>query len=247
MKGLVNSMNLVLMLLFIAFVFRILKRTRAMNIFLCISVIAFLMVSTSFLPTALINNLERRFMPFDHQTFHSNSKVVIHVLGGGYVADESLPVTSQLSEASLSRVVEGARIFRMLPDAKVVFSGNKTNGEISMGEAAALAAKSLGMPDSVIKVLGEPSTTWEEVKAVKKHFPDHSIIVVTDAIHVPRAIEFYKMLGVEGVAAPAGFLVKEKELSIIEKMLPSSRNMSNMDRVIREYGGLWKVKYLNND
>jgi uncharacterized SAM-binding protein YcdF (DUF218 family) len=45
------------------------------------------------------------------------------VLAGGHKSDPAIPVTSQLSGESMIRLVEGIRILRESPGAKLILSG----------------------------------------------------------------------------------------------------------------------------
>ena len=71
-------------------------------------------------------NLLLHTIESNHPTLHTAPKEIkyIYVLGGGHHTDESLPITSQVVEASVVRLNEGIRLYQQLHrDAKIIVSG----------------------------------------------------------------------------------------------------------------------------
>ncbi|MCF7689061.1 MAG: hypothetical protein K9N01_12265, partial [Cephaloticoccus sp.] len=69
----------------------------------------------------------------------------IVVLGGGHADVALLPATSKLSPYALARVVEGVRLARLLPEAKIITTGPGYPGLQSHAEILAQRATSLGL------------------------------------------------------------------------------------------------------
>jgi uncharacterized SAM-binding protein YcdF (DUF218 family) len=165
----------------------------------------------------------------------------IHVLGGGYTLDKQLSSLAQISEASLARLAEGLRIYHLYDSSLLVVSGSVASGDESMADVMRRAAISLGVEARRIRVLEGPNTTFEEAQAFANTFgPNSSVIVVTDAVHMPRALAFFKANGVDPYPAPTNYLVKRNDNDYTLNWIPSAENFLLMDRANREYLGLWK-------
>src|SRR6185295_8006366 len=67
------------------------------------------------------------------------------VLGGGHNWDPSLPVSSQLSDQSVKRLIEGIRIFRENPGSKLVLSGGSWPDSVPNARLLADLAQQLGV------------------------------------------------------------------------------------------------------
>src|SRR4051812_48696865 len=84
------------------------------------------------------------------------------ILGGGNGFDPGLAATSQLSGASLSRFVEGLRIWRALPDATLIVTGAGREGEEGTAQCLARAARAFGVPVERMLVVDRAHDTEEE-------------------------------------------------------------------------------------
>ena len=161
------------------------------------------------MPKRLIMNLEDQYEVIELEKLDTSKPYYIHVLGAGYDLDKRLQATSQLDLKTLGRLTEGIRVFRKLPNAVLVTSGNSAVGLESQASVAKRAALELGVPADKIQMLETPTTTLEEVLAFKYKFgKNKNVIVATDAAHMPRAMQMYRAAGYEPVAAPTNFKVK---------------------------------------
>lgn len=242
-KGQLNSLNGILLLVITACLFLLLKRVVIARIIFIVSIIFFFLISTDYLPRYCVRKLERTY-PAQSEciSFTDNKPVIIHVLGGGYTADEQLAAVSQLSQESKGRLIEGIRLWGCHKEAMLVCSGNKVSDNKSMGETYRDAAVSLGVDSARIVVLSEPGNTQEEVDYLVKRFGrELNLILVTSALHMDRAVNHYKILGVEPVPAPTNYLVKERVSPSHISWWPSINNIRMMDAVIHEYLGTLKL------
>ena len=131
------------------------------------------------------------------------------VLGSGGTPDAALSPTQRLSHGSLWRCTQGVELWKQIPEAKLVFSSAGRPGYISQAEIYAEAARSWGVPDSVIRVVTTPLNTQEEARDFVASFPEaKAVILVTSALHIPRAKKIFEKQGVEVIPAPSDFRVK---------------------------------------
>jgi uncharacterized SAM-binding protein YcdF (DUF218 family) len=128
------------------------------------------------------------------------------VLGGGNSTTPGVSAINRLSNSSRSRLTEGLRILRKLPDARLVLSGGGEPGFPSHAEVAAQAAISLGVDPQRIIRFDSPRDTEEEALATKALVGAEPFALVTSAWHLPRAMSLLRKVGLTPVPCPADYL-----------------------------------------
>jgi len=98
------------------------RKQKAGKIVVCLGIVLLMLFSYTPFPDVSLKSLEYRYASLIDVSQFSDIKWVV-VLGGGHNSDPELPVTSQLSESSLSRLVEGIRLHNMLSGSKLILSG----------------------------------------------------------------------------------------------------------------------------
>lgn len=216
------------------------KRHKSARIMLIISIIWFLVISTSFIPKLLISNLENQYKVFSLKSLIRNSKPVnILVLGAGFSDDDRFPPNNNLSETALARLCEGIRIHRLVPGSTLITSAKGWEDEISQAEVTAQAAIVLGVDSAQIKMQKKPETTQQEAQQYKQLFGDSAqLILVTSATHMPRAMYLFQKEGLHPIAAPANHLIKIGKHKRFWDWLPSSDNIRKIECAVHEYLGL---------
>lgn len=232
-------MNLILFTVMLSYLLYRLKRRRAGTLFAFLASGFFILFSTHYLPGYLVSRMESKYPPFDARQFSiTHDRVYIHVLGGGYTLDERLPAASQLSGAGLGRLSEAIRLYHLFDSSVLVVSGNVASGDESLAAVARKAAVSLGIEESRIEMLEDPSTTMEEARAFASRYGTSSdVIIVTDALHMPRAMKFFGESGVTAHPAPTNYYIKHDDNPFALRWVPSAENFLLMDRVWREFLG----------
>ena len=136
---------------------------------------------------------------------HPDASVRTIVVLSGYGEDlPSLPVTSKLSADTISRVVEGIRLYREIPDAKLIVSGGIIRHQDGpIGNLMADFAKVMGVPNQDIIVEGRSTTTFENLQEVRKIVRSEPFILVTSSGHLRRATAVARKLGMQPLPAPA--------------------------------------------
>ena len=197
------------------------------------------LVSATPLPQALVHAREKQYRvwrpaPNDTAATH------VLVLGGGHTPAPDLPATDRLSDRSLARLVEGIRIYRQLPNARLVCSGFSATGSTPIATTAAHAALSLGVPPGDTLLLTQPHNTEAEARAYAARFgTSHRLILVTSALHLPRALRWFRAYGLRPVPAPADHLIKVDPRYSPYSFGPGSTNIELMDRWLHETVGTW--------
>lgn len=138
-------------------------------------------------------------------------------------------------------MVEAIRISKSLPHYKIVTSAYSSLGLESQASVARRAAIELGIPTQNIEMLTAPSNTSEEVATFIKQFGTHqNVIVVSDAMHLPRALMLYQKGGITAVPAPANFKVKQGPHEYNGLAFPSMSSLNLMNGYLRERLKYWK-------
>lgn len=239
LKGQLTVANGLLALLVLSLIFYRYKKIKWAKILIAVSILLFFLCSTAYLPEYFTDKLERKYSPFIiEQSRFDTGKVLIHVLGSGYSLDERLPATAQLGLPALGRLAEGIRIHRGIKNSEIICSGNSMFAEETQAQVTKKAAIILGVAADELETLDTPGTTQEEADALSGRFNKGSqLIVVTDAIHMPRAIKLFTAAGFKPVAAPTNYKVNEGPSRYKIKWWPAISNISLMNYVIHEWLG----------
>ncbi len=201
--------------------------------------------STSWLLSPLVVKLEDKFPVFSMQNLSGSAdNLYIMVLGSGGGHDSRLPPTSLLSPSTLSRLVEGIRIARLLPQAKLVTSARSKEGYIPLAFTVREAAILLGIDSLRIIALPHARNTQEEAADFVTHAgKGASVIVCTSAIHMPRAMEWFRQAGAKPIAAPCDFIVKKDDPPRnLWALLPQPSLWKTWQHVLKEYVGAFYFK-----
>lgn len=206
-----------------------------------ILIISFIATSTRILPATLITSYEAKTPVLDPTTLNKDQTYYLHILGSGYSLDPNLPATAQLSTTTLARLIEAIRISKSLAYYKIVSSGYSSLELESQASVVRRAAIELGIPSQNCKILPTPRNTSEEVQAfVSKFGTTKNVIVVSDAIHVPRALMLYKKAGITAIGAPTNFKVKNGANDYNGLSFPSLSSVNLMSDYLRERLKYWK-------
>lgn len=196
-------------------------------------------------PVWLVKSREREFAALiDLKGVLGNERLVhVVVLGAGHTNDPGMTVTGQLSDAVTVRMVEGVRIYKELDSAMFVGSGspNKGDSRRSQAEAVCDAAVKLGVNVKDTLWLDNTENTEGEARAYAERFgilrDSVRVVLVTNALHMRRAVLWFDKYGIKVVPAPCGFIVKEEPGSFKNWWIPSLNKGRMMDAWMEEVLG----------
>jgi uncharacterized SAM-binding protein YcdF (DUF218 family) len=227
-------------ILLIGIILYLFKRKRSGLGLVFFSVLWLAIVTTPFLPHLLVSSLEKRFPPlFELPKLPTNDTVYILVLGGGVMENINLPPNDQLSLSSVCRLLEGIRLHRLSPGSHMVFSGISRDRKYSHATVLRQSALSMGVEEKEISILPTSVNTQEEALDFTKKFGTrNTLILVTDAIHMLRAMFLFQKAGQSPIPAPTNHLVKSDHRNGIEDWGPSSENIAMMEYAMHEMLGM---------
>lgn len=208
-------------------------------------VILFTILSYRGIPNVLLRPLERQYLPLGIAATSdiSGSDIIpsvrwIVVLGGGHTSDPNIPVTSQISDASLVRLIEGIRLHNEIPGSKLILSGGKVFDAVAEAETLEKVARAIGVKHEDIILETCSKDTADQAQFMKPIVGDDEFILVTSAVHMPRSMALFKKLGMRPIPAPTGYLVKESQGSNPFQFFPDAGGFFKTESAFHEYLGL---------
>jgi uncharacterized SAM-binding protein YcdF (DUF218 family) len=160
--------------------------------------------------------------------------------------------TVTLDDATANRLLYGAELYRAGKAPVVILSGGQmpwTKDRPPMSQGMAEVIELMGVPESAIIKETDSANTYENAVDVAKILRVRHIgriLLVTSAMHMPRALALFKHQGVEVIAAPCDF----KTLSSSEasdagswqgrtiNLLPSADSLELTSNAWKEYLGI---------
>ena len=188
--------------------------------------------------SGLLRPLENRYAGVIDPTTLPVKPRYVAVLGSGYRPRQGLPITAALGETAIMRLAEGIRLFRQMPDARLILSGGGPEGSPPAAEGYARAAMALGVPRESIVVIDTPLDTRAEIRALRERFGDTPVLVVTSAAHMPRAMALSARAGLRAIAAPTDNQTGPGLVWGLNALVPSGASLRKTETTFHEYLGL---------
>lgn len=148
----------------------------------------------------LLWGLEKKYAPLVNFDYLQDIHYIV-ILTAWDNDDPTVPYTSNIGYSSERRVLEAHRIYMHLPQTKIIISGDKISAQM-MTKLMVL----LGIQREKIIIDDRAANTRESAINVKKMVSGKPFVLVTSAIHLPRAMISFNGQGLKPVPAPADFL-----------------------------------------
>ena len=178
---------------------------------------------------------------------------VIVVLGGSTREGVAPRPTNEVDEAG-DRLIYAMRLWKAGAAPKILVSGGRVEvlGPAGKSEAAVMAEllEAIGVPRDAILLEEEARNTWENAtyaQAILKAQGLERVLLVTSALHMPRASAIFRKLDVDVIPAPTDYLVTEADyafylrpqLSVqVFNLVPSADDMWLTTLALREWIGI---------
>jgi uncharacterized SAM-binding protein YcdF (DUF218 family) len=194
--------------------------------------------STGWLPSKMTYALEKQYNAVSQ--IDTKVRWVVVFGGGHYTAQTGMPAHGELAPVSLSRLIEGVRLYRHIPNAKLILSGGPSSTNKAETDAAYLATVALwfNIPPSDIVLEPDSSNTADEAIAIKKLVGKEPFYLVTSAVHMPRSMALCRHQGLHPIAAPIGYSFYWNDPSWEKVVLPNYINLSHAGAAWHEILGL---------
>jgi uncharacterized SAM-binding protein YcdF (DUF218 family) len=161
----------------------------------------------------------------------------IVVLGGSRVINDMTPADRW--GPSLGRVIEGIRLWKNIPNSRLILSAGGAPAATSDAHAMAALPIQLGVPREALVLETRAWDTADEADLLHTTLGREPFVLVTSAGHIPRAMRQFRRLGLEPIPAPCDF--RTKRLPIWYRwFLPEVTGLEVSTSAIHEYiGGIW--------
>lgn len=220
------------------------NKTKASKWVFTITSLLFVLISFDPFTEFLLDSFENRYQAIDTAEVNSKNPVkYIVVLAGGYVPNSPQhPITTELTKYTLVRLVEGIRIYRELPGTKLVFTGKGWAEKTEAQGMQDLAIK-LGVSPEDIILEEESTNTFAHTVNLKTILKTDPFILVTSAIHMPRAMGVFKKAGYQPIPAPTGHLLTGP-YELFNMVVPFARgsNLDAIDLWFNEFSAILREK-----
>lgn len=181
----------------------------------------FYLLSISPVSNALTETLEtnqQAFLPINENISY------ILVSGNAELSQAEVLNSADLSKSSLSRLIEGIRILRMYPAAKLILSGFDPQTNTNTARIMANVAITLGVNKSQIALLEYTTKAEDEAQKIMAFTTNKPMVLITSAAQMPRVMAEFKGVGLSPYPAPTDFApTQSKKTNTLSKYTPNAR------------------------
>ncbi|KTD25806.1 YdcF family protein [Legionella maceachernii] len=190
--------------------------------------------STGWFVQTLTRQLEDEYSPVE------KINPAIHwivVLSGGQGNKAHMPANSLLASESIKRLLEGLRLYRQLPAAKLLLSGGGYHFEVPESHHLLEIASWFAIPQSDMVLETTSINTVDQIKAIKHIVNEEPFYLVTSAIHMPRSMRLCQAQGLHPIAAPTDFTLYWNDERWAKRYLPNPHNLFYLSVAMHEILG----------
>jgi uncharacterized SAM-binding protein YcdF (DUF218 family) len=169
------------------------------------------------------------------------------VLGGGITPTPPDWPYPDLGRGA-DRIWHAARIYRAGKAPQVIISGGHLPwlGERT-SEAVAMRQflSDLGVPADAVLIEDQSRSTYENALQTAQLLKQHliqQVLLVTSALHMPRALATFRAAGIDALPVPADFEVMPEPPHLL-RWLPDAEALFNSTQALKEYLGLWVYRW----
>ena len=186
----------------------------------------------------LLHPLETRAGPYADPTSLRTKGVKFVVVLGGDLRRGNLTAADRVAYTSLVRLMEGVRLWKAIPGAKLVLSGGTYSSDVmDCAEAMAIMAAQLGVPAEATILERGSWDTQDEAHLLKPILGKDAFAMITTASHMPRAMMTFARARLRPIPAPADFETLDFALDY-RAFLPDARGIATTQKAVHEYFGI---------
>ena len=209
--------------------------SRLSPVFFIIGSIVYLLLSIGPVSYALLKPLEFQYNAYDAEV--QDDEVAFIVVMSGYALDESYYlVSSKVNCASLFRLVEANRLWRLDPDRRIIISGKDDGPRIMQA-----VLEDMGVSKERIIIDNQSVHTYNSAQNISKLFPGKRFFLVTSAGHMPRTMAAFHKLGRTPIAAPTDYQVGKDPFKA--NFFPTVNHLYYSELAIHEFLGIWWYRF----
>ena len=201
------------------------------------------LLSTPAMSGGLQSLLERQVGEVPVESLPNADAIVVL---GGTLSPPTKPGGEANLSAAADRLVHAARLYK-LGKAPIVLVAGGNGGENDSMRAESVHAGALleswGIPQSAILTETESTNTYENATFTKLMLEQHGldrILLVTSAMHMPRALAAFRSVGIEATPAPTDFEASRSDVVGLDRWIADPDSLAVTTRVLKEFAG-WFV------
>ena len=220
----------------------ILPRSKMASLLKVVSFSVLIITSNPMAARWLVQSLEKQYPQRAFSEINTHDAIL--VLGGGL----RLPITPALNTqigAGSDRYWHAARLYRAGKANTIIVSGGNVFAQPGyQGEAyyAARLLQSWGVPKAAIIAESSSRNTAQNISASTEFLKTNaiaSVLLVTSAYHMPRALSAFNQLPIRVTPASADILIRDIFSPPIMDWIPSASALGLTTLAVHEYYGVW--------
>ncbi|MCJ7694487.1 MAG: YdcF family protein [Anaerolineaceae bacterium] len=225
------------------------KKPRASVWMVAVVFILICLAGNRIISASLARSLESRYQP----SGQIPAAPVIVLLGGGTESGDFPRPTTEINSAG-DRVLYAAWLYRLQAAPNILLSGGNLEfseaRESTPAQDMANILALLYIPPEVLWFQELSQNTYEDAffsAEILRSKGISEIILVTSAMHMPRAVAVFEKQGLKVIPAPTDFTITEKgwkdltsfkAKQIFINLLPNASSLSLTTNVLKEYLGM---------
>ena len=213
---------------------------RLARLFLFVAVLVLWGASTPIFADYLGLTLEQQYPPVAVEDTLTVDAIV--VLGGAVAGPKPPRITLDLSDAA-DRVLHAARLYRAGKAPVVLISGGGIpwlGSDIPEAGSIQTLLEEWGVPGTSIIAEAASRNTYENAVLSKQLLAERGqqqVLLVTSALHMPRALATFTSAGIDAVPAPTDYTVIYRDRRTVIDFMPDAKALSRTTDAIKEYVG----------
>lgn len=167
---------------------------------------------------------------------------VIVVFGGNTQANRSNWFEPLNRATAIDRIDRAQSLYQAGKAPRILLSGGANEGKVSEAQMLARLLRQRGIPDSAILLENESRNTYENARFTDLTMRGHklrSVLLVTSALHMPRALGSLEKRGVQVTAANSAPQIFLPTSNAPDLWMPHLRSLDASRTIIKEYLGLF--------
>ena len=220
------------------------RRLRWARISSVCALILLLIISSPLAAKPLLSSLEAWY-PIPKLVNGAHHDAIV-VLGGGVLEQGTLRPITDLTSYSKNRTICGVELYQQgFADKLVLTGGNGHAFKDSPKDSPQMKrwALRLGVPDHAIVTEENSRTTFENASETKRLLGPASILLVSSASHLPRAVTLFGKQGFRVTPVPCDFQMQDRPEESWRRLdpfdfLPNPRAIEYTTGAVTEWAGM---------
>jgi uncharacterized SAM-binding protein YcdF (DUF218 family) len=231
-----GSVELWLLVLLVGLALLTWRRSRAWaRTYVAVVLVAFWLLSTPAVAEWLASATDGGYVAIAKPEDARGATTIVVLGGGAFTFHVGRYVLSEPAGGTPYRVIEAARIYRMLDRPSIVLMGGPTFRQDPAArpesDAMAGAILALGVPIDRLVFENRSKTTREQAVEFKRMYAGHEaepFVLVTSPTHIARSMGAFRAVGLNPIASPSA-LTSDGERA---RWLPSNDALTISDSIV---------------